>query len=178
MKVFKTFLSDFSLPALGVWFFLLLFPCYTFSQDFPNKPITIYCGYAPGATVDSTARALARGAEEVLGVPVIVENKPGGGATVCAGLVASKKPDGYTLGSFTTSALCSSPHIMKLAYNPLEDFTIIMSYSRVIGGLCVLSESPIKTIDAFISYAKAHPGLSYGSSGLYSQTHLATELLA
>ncbi len=153
----------------------LAFPLAASGQDYPNKPITIYCGYAAGASTDVTARALADGAEKILGVPVVVESKPGGGATVAAGLVASKKPDGYTLGVISTGALTVRPHLLKLSYNPLKDFTLIMQYSVYIGGLCVLSESPIKTIDDFVAYAKAHPGLSYGSPGMYTQQHLATE---
>ncbi len=144
--------------------------------EYPDKPITIYCGYAAGASTDVTARALADGAEKLLKVPVIVESKPGGGATVAASLVASKKPDGYTLAVISTGALTVRPHLIKLPYNPMKDFTLIMQYSRYIGGLCVLSESPIKTIDDFVAYAKTHPGLSYGSPGMYTQQHLATEL--
>ncbi len=158
----------------------MIFLCLCFSISafgaYPDKPITIYCGYAAGASTDVTTRALADGAEKLLGQPVIVESKPGGGATVAASLVASKKPDGYTLAVISTGALTVRPHLVKLPYNPMKDFTLIMQYSRYIGGLCVLSESPIKTIDEFVTYAKAHPGLSYGSPGMYTQQHLATEL--
>jgi len=156
--------------------FLISFPPPASGQTYPDKPITIYCGYAAGASTDVTARALADGAEKLLGVPVVVENKAGGGATVAAALVASRKPDGYTLGVISTGALTVRPHLLKLGFNPLKDFTVIMNYSRYIGGLCVLSESPIKTIEEFIAYAKAHPGLSYGSPGMYTQQHLAVEL--
>jgi len=147
-------------------------------QAYPEKPITMYCGYEAGASTDVTARALAEGAEKLLGVPVVVENKAGGGATVAAGLVASKKPDGYTLGVISTGALTVRPHLFKVAFNPLQDFTVICNYSRYIGGLCVLKESPLKTIDEFIAYAKANPGLSYGSPGMYTQQHLGVDLLA
>ncbi len=161
---------------LGVVIFYLFLPVWALGQDYPNKPITIYCGYAAGATTDLTARALATGMEKMLGVPVVVENKPGGGATVCAALVASKKPDGYTLGVVSTGVIAVRPHLLKVGYDPLKDFTLINQYARYIGGLCVLSESPIKTIEEFIAYAKAHPGLSYASPGMYTQQHLAVEL--
>jgi tripartite-type tricarboxylate transporter receptor subunit TctC len=156
---------------------LISFPAPAF-PGYPEQPITIYCGYAAGATTDLTARALADGAEKLLGSPVVVENKPGGGATVATALVASKKPDGYTLGVVSTGVISVRPHMLKIAYDPFKDLTLIMQYSRYIGGLCVLNESPLKTIDEFIAYAKAHPGLSYGSSGLYTQQQLAVELLA
>lgn len=154
----------------------IFFPLLSWAQTYPHKPITIYCGYAAGATTDLTARALAAGAEKLLGVPIVVENKPGGGATVAAALVASKKPDGYTLGVVSTGVIAVRPHILKVGYDPLKDFTLLNQYARYIGGLCVLSESPIKTIDEFIAYAKAHPGLSYASPGMYTQQHLAVEL--
>ena len=157
---------------------LISFPATAPGQGYPNKPITVYCGYSAGATTDLTTRALASAAEKILGVPVTVENKPGGSATVCAGLVASKPPDGYILGILDMSALTTRPHLFKVAFNPLTDFTFILQYGLYVGGLCVLSESPIKTIDEFIAYAKAHPGLSYGASGQYSRGHLAMEIFA
>jgi len=165
---------------LGGAFFggAIMFPHIAEGQNFPDKPIIIFCSYEAGATTDVTTRALAAGVEKILGVPVVVENKAGGGATVCSALVASRKPDGYSLGVITTAALTNRPHVLKVAYNPLKDFTLIMQYSRYIGGLCVLSESPLKTIDEFIAYAKTHPGLSYGSPGMYTQQSLAVELLA
>jgi len=176
MKTGRNFLLPFGFPFLVALLSFFVLPSPGFSQDYPTKPITIYCGYAAGASTDVSARALAEGAEKMLGVPVVVESKPGGGATVAAALVASKKPDGYTLGVISTGALTVRPHLLKLSYNPLTDFTLIMQYSVYIGGLCVLKESPLKTIDDFISYAKSHPGLSYGSPGMYTQQHLATEL--
>ncbi|HSR10874.1 MAG TPA: tripartite tricarboxylate transporter substrate binding protein [Thermodesulfobacteriota bacterium] len=166
--------------AAAAFFFAasFLISASALAQKYPDRPITIYCGYAAGATTDLTARALADGAEKLLGTSVVVESKPGGGATVAAGLVASKKPDGYTLGVISTAALTMRPHVLKLSYDPLKDFTVITQYSRYIGGLCVLSDSPIKTIDEFIAYAKANPGLSYGSSGMFTQQQLAVEALA
>ncbi len=171
-KIFKLWSG---IGLAQIFIFILSFSAM--AANYPNKPITIYCGYAAGATTDLTARALAAGAEKLLGVPVVVENKPGGGATVCAALVASKKPDGYTLGVVSTGVIAVRPHLLKIAYKPLEDFTLLMQYSRYIGGLCVLSESPLKTIDDFIKYAKANPGLAYSSPGMYTQQHLAVELL-
>jgi tripartite-type tricarboxylate transporter receptor subunit TctC len=168
---------------IGIFFFLtwtfLVPPAGTvFGQNYPEKAITIYCGYEAGATTDLTARGLAAGLEKLLKVPVVVENKAGGGATVAAGLVASKKPDGYTLAVVSTGALTVRPHLFKISFKPMQDFTLLAQYSRYIGGLCVLNESPLKTIDDFIAFAKANPGLSYGSSGAYTQQHMAVELFS
>ena len=115
---------------------LISFPAAAPGQAYPNKAITVYCGYAPGASTDLTARALAGAAEKILGVPVVVENKAGGSATVCAALVASKSPDGYTLGILDMAALSVRPHLLKVAFNPLTDFTFILQYGLYVGGLC------------------------------------------
>jgi tripartite-type tricarboxylate transporter receptor subunit TctC len=156
---------------------LVSFPSALFAQDYPSKPVTVYCAYAAGGTTDITARALAKGAEKLLGVPVMVENKPGNNSTVCAHLIASQKPDGYALAVLPRSVNTRLPQLIKVTY-PLDGFTPIMQYSRYIGGLCVLGESPLKTIDEFIAYAKVNPGLSYGSSGIVSQQSRAVEQLA
>ena len=153
-------------------------PPSAIGQGYPDKPITLYCGYPPGATTDATARGLASAAEKLLGVPVVVENKGGGGTAVAAGLVASKKPDGYSLGVITSGALTLRPFLFTVGYNPLKDFTLLCQYSRYIGGLCVLTESSLKTIEEFIAYAKDHPGMSYASPAVYSQQQIATEILA
>ncbi len=155
----------------------LSFPALTLGQGYPTKPITIICSSGAGATTDITARALGAGVEKLLGVPVVVDNRGGGAHTVGAALVASKKPDGYTLGVISAGAITVRPHLLSIQYNPLKDFTLINQFSRYIGGLCVMNESPIKNIQEFIGYAKSHPGLSFGSSGVYTQQHLAVELL-
>jgi tripartite-type tricarboxylate transporter receptor subunit TctC len=149
-----------------------------FSQTYPVKSITLYCGFSAGASTDVTARALAGAVEKMLGVPVVVENRDGGGSTVCAAVVASKSPDGYNLGVISSSALTIRPYFAKMAFDPLKDFTLLMAYSEYIGGICVLADSPLKTIDDFIAYAKKNPGLSYGSPGSYGGHHLSIELFA
>ena len=79
---------------LSVGLFFFISPCQSFGQEFPTKPVTFYVGYEPGGASDITARAMAREAEKIFQVPVVVENKPGGGATVCATLISKKEPDG------------------------------------------------------------------------------------
>ena len=148
------------------------------AQDFPNKPITIYCGFAAGATVDIVTRSLAGGAEKLLGVPVVVENKVGASGTVCAGLTASKKPDGYTLGLMTSDAVTRLPDLIKVSYDPLKDFTFIGQFVSGITALVVHADSPIKTVQDFITYAKAHPGMTYGSPGINSHNGITIQLFA
>jgi len=156
----------------------LIFPIASGADEFPARSITLYCGYVAGATTDLTTRGLAMGAEKILGVPIMVENKAGGASTVCAALLAGKKGDGYTLGVIDSGVITKSPHLQKVPYNPQKDFTPILQYSRFLGGLCVHSDSPVKTIDDFIAWAKSKPGLTYGTPGQYTQQHLALELFS
>ena len=147
------------------------------AETYPDKPITVYIGYAAGATTDLTARALAQGAEKLLGVAVVPENKAGGGATVAAGLLASKKPDGYTLAVVSTGVLSVRPQLLNLSYNPLKDFTVLMQYSHYVGSLVVRKDAPWKNIDEFIAYAKKNPGMAYASTGTHTQQQIAVEVL-
>jgi tripartite-type tricarboxylate transporter receptor subunit TctC len=162
-----------------ILFFLL--PLQSFSQDFPSKPITLYIGYEPGAGTDITGRVLAREAEQLLGVPVVVENKPGGGSSIAAALLAKKKPDGYTLAVVSSSALLGG-HIMipKATFQPFNDFTYLLSYGTYnAGGVCVPTDSPFKTLPEFIEHARKNPGtLSYSTTGTGTNFHLALEYMA
>jgi len=165
---------------MGIAFLMLslLFFVPPAFADYPDKAITIYCGYAPGASTDVSARALATGLEKMWGVPVVVENKPGGGTTVCAGLVAAKKPDGYSLGAISEGALATNPLTQKVAYDPLKDFTFLAQYATYFGSFVVRSDAPWKTIEEFIAHAKSHPGMSYTSTGLFTRQQISAELLA
>jgi tripartite-type tricarboxylate transporter receptor subunit TctC len=155
--------------------FCVSFSLSAFGQNYPSKPVNVYIGYGPGATTDLSARALGEGLEKLLGVPFVMENKPGATAGVAATMVARAKPDGYTLGVVSTGVVTVRPHIFKAQYDPLKDFTLIAQYSRYIGALTVRGDSPIKNVDDFVAYAKAHPGLSYSSSGTHSQQQMGVE---
>jgi tripartite-type tricarboxylate transporter receptor subunit TctC len=162
-----------------LFLFTLFCPVLGFSQDFPTKPITIYCGFEAGATTDLTARALAEAGQKILGVPVVVENKAGGGSTVAASLVASKKPDGYTLAVVASSAMDVRHIMLAPPYNPAKDFTFLMVYGNYVGGICVLKESPFKTLNDLLDHARKNPGaLSYSSSGIGANQQLAVDYLA
>jgi tripartite-type tricarboxylate transporter receptor subunit TctC len=154
-----------------------LAPGEAWSQDFPSKPITIYIGFEPGATTDITSRALVEGAQKTLGVPILVESKPGGGSSVAATLLATKKPDGYSLALISTTALVTTPLIIKLNYD-IKDFTYLFTFARFACGICVKTESPFKTLKDMIEYARKSPeGASYAAT-INAPTHLVTEFLA
>ena len=144
---------------------------------FPDKPITLYVAFSAGGTTDITARALAQGVEKILGVPITVENKGGGGATVANGLLATKKPDGYNLLATSTGSITVRPLLVKLAYAP-KDFKVLIQYTSYIGGLVVRADSPLKTVNDFIIYARAHPGMTYASSGPHTQQQVGVESFA
>jgi len=147
------------------------------TAKYPDKPITMYVAFAAGGTTDITARALAQGIEKILGVPVAVENKGGGGATVANGLLASKKPDGYTLLVSSVGSITMRPLLVKLAYNA-QSFRPLMQYTYYIGGLVVNADSPYKTVDDFVEYAKKNPGMTYSSGGPHTQQRIGVESFA
>jgi tripartite-type tricarboxylate transporter receptor subunit TctC len=163
-----------------MWIVLIFFfsPLTTLGQDSFKfqKSITVISGFSPGASTDITTRALAEGAQKELGVSVLVENKDGGGGTVAATLLSSKKPDGLTLCVLTTSALDTRHLVLKPAYDPFKDFTYIISYGQGMGGIFVQSASPFKSLQDLIEQGKKNPGkVSYGTPGTGGGHHLSTE---
>ena len=145
--------------------------------EYPSKPVTLILPHPPGGAADMTARPLANAARKVLGQPIIVENMGGGGGTVGPQIVASKPPDGYTLGVMFRSSVVAW-HMGKLNFNPVE-VTHIMNYSGLLMGIAVRSESQWKTLQEFVEYAKKNPGaVTYGSPGVGTTAHLPMEEFA
>ena len=158
-----------------------MLPTIAGAEGYPSKPITMYVAYGAGATTDITARALAKAAEAVLGVPIAIENKGGGGGTLAAGLLASKKPDGYTL-LMALSSLVVLPEADKVLKRApmfqLDQLKPIARFSADPTVLVVRAESPWKTYAEFMAYVKAHPAkVSFGSSGNYGTMHVPMEQL-
>jgi len=157
----------------------LMWSPLAFSQNFPERPIRLVVPYGAGSSTDILARQMAPILGELLGQPIVVDDKPGGGAIIGTDLVAKALPDGYTLlmGSSGTHAI--NKHLFKsLPYDPILSFTPIARVSYLGYVLVVGSKSSIKTVSDLISLAKARPGqLNYGSIGIGSTVHLAGELL-
>jgi len=149
------------------------------AQSYPSKPITIVIGYTPGAVSDLAARTIAEGLHQAWGQPVIVDNRPGSGGNIGAGLVARAPADGYTLMIGTDAQMASNVHLYKyVGFDPVKDFAPVAYAGANIICLAVNAELPIKTVADVIAYAKKNPGkLTYGSSGVGSPNHLAGELL-
>ena len=117
-------------------------------------------------------------ASKILGQPVVVVNKPGGGSAVAVALLKTEKPDGYTIGILPSGAVLSQ-HMRKVPYDSAQDFTPIMQYAVYLYGLVVQSDSPWKTFKEFIDYAKANPGkIRYATAGAGTPQHLVMERLA
>ncbi len=146
---------------------------------YPTRPITLICPWPAGGSTDTHLRKLAELAARHLGQPIIIENKPGfGGMLGPAGMASSAKPDGYTLSQLTVAAF-RLPHMQKVDWDPIRDFTYVIGVSGYTFGVVVKSDSPFKTFNDFVAYARAHPGdLSYGSTGTGTSPHLLMEEVA
>lgn len=149
------------------------------AQSYPNKPIRLVVPFAPGGGADIVARAIAGPLGKRLGQTVIVDNKPGGGATIGADIVAKASADGYTLLYATPGPQITNPFLMrKLPYDPEKDLTPISGVAIVPSVLVVHKDLPVHTVKELIAYARANPGkLNFASAGLGATSHLAGELL-
>ena len=148
------------------------------AQDYPNRPIRLVVPFAPGGGADIVARAVAAPLAKRLGQPVVVDNKPGGGATLGADLVAKAPADGYTLLYTTPGPQMANPYLMaKLPYDPVRDLVPVSEVAIVPNVLVVNKDLPVRNLKEFIAYAKAHPGkVNFASAGQGASSHLAGEL--
>jgi len=144
---------------------------------YPTKPIRFLVGFPPGGGNDSMARLVGPGLSERLGVPVVIDNRPGAGGNVAAGMTAKAPADGYTI------LIASSSHPIQgllksgLPYDPVKDFagvSLLVVYRSI---LVVPPSSPATTVKDIISLARAKPGaLNFASSGSGTGSHLGAEL--
>jgi tripartite-type tricarboxylate transporter receptor subunit TctC len=145
---------------------------------YPSRNIRMIVPYPPGGTTDLLGRLIADQLKTGLNAVVVVENKPGAGTTLGAGEVARSEPDGYTLLIATSTTLAINKTLYKkLTYDPVKDFAAIALVAAVPFALIINPEIPAKNLTEFIAYAKAHPGLAYGSAGIGSPQHLGAEML-
>ncbi|MDO8941854.1 MAG: tripartite tricarboxylate transporter substrate binding protein [Desulfobacterales bacterium] len=151
------------------------------AQDaWPNKPIRIIGLGSPGTLSDTIGRIIGDGISKRLGVPVIIEHKPGAAGQVGVAYGAKAPPDGYTITMGTAAPLGVAPSLSsKLPYDYTKDIVGIALVAQVPLVLIVAKDSPFRTMSDLIAYAQANPGkLNFGSSGAGSTSHLATVLLA
>lgn len=158
----------------------LAFAAGAHAQAYPDRPIKMIIPLPPGGGTDTLGRYVAERLSARLGQPVVPENKPGAGAVIGTDAVAKAKPDGYTLLWTSSDGVSMAPVLKKsLPYKVPDDFTYVARVSDFAYIVTVNPKLPIKTMQELIAYAKAHPGeLKYGTSGVGSGPHMATELIA
>ena len=152
--------------------------CVTaFAQDFPNRPIHIVVPFAPGGGTDVLTRILAQQVSEEFKQQVVVDNKPGAGGALGAGIVAKAPADGYTLYVASTATAMMPSLYKNLGFDPIADFVPIALIGTSPFILVASNGLPVKTLPEMIALAKAKPGtLSYGSAGTGSVNHVTMEL--
>jgi tripartite-type tricarboxylate transporter receptor subunit TctC len=149
------------------------------AQDYPNKPVRIIVPFSPGGAVDGPIRAIAGDLSKRLKQQVIIENRPGAGATIGSEAVAKAPPDGYTLLLASQTNAISASLYPKLNFNPIDDFVGISLLGREPGALVVHPSLPVKNVAELIALAKDKPGqINYASSGNGSGQHLFMAMFA
>jgi len=147
---------------------------------YPTKPIRWVIPYAPGGGTDVVARPIALKLGEVLGYPIVYENRPGGGGLIAGEMVARATPDGYTLlvGAGNTHIFATLLYD-KVPYDPVKDYAPITSFAEVPNILVAHPSFPPKTVKDIVAYGKANPGkINWASSGNGAGGHLALVLFA
>lgn len=151
-----------ALLAAGATFALLAPPAQ--AADFPTKAIQLIVPYGAGGPTDSHLRVVAQQAAEILGQPIIIENRPGANGTFGAAMIARAQPDGYTLAVLPASVY-REPHLNTVTFDPLR-LTYILGMTDYTFGLAVRQDAPWQTWDEFLADAKQRPGkISVGAAG-------------
>lgn len=149
------------------------------AQGYPERPVKIYQGFAPGGNADTIARLMGAEMGKGLNQPVVVEAQAGAGGNIAAATVARAKPDGYTLLLATGGHAVAGALYQKLAYRSVTDFEMISTITFFPFLLVVQAESKYRSLNNLLADAQARPGgVSYGTAGIGSTHHLAGELLA
>lgn len=143
--------------------------------NYPDRPIKLILGYAPGGGIDIIGRFLSQGLSQELGQPVVVENRAGASGSVAAGLLTRSAPDGYTLFMGESASLVA-PALVKTPYDPVKDFEPVAQVGALVYGIAVNPEVPIKSMTELVEAVKKQPGkLSYGTPGVGNIVHLGAE---
>jgi tripartite-type tricarboxylate transporter receptor subunit TctC len=144
-------------------------------QAYPAKPVRLVVGWPPGGAADGVARELATKLGDVLGRPVVVDNRGGATGTIGAAAVAKAPPDGYTLLLGTSNELVLSPY-EKMPYSPIDDFAPITTVAAFPSVLVVHPSIPATSLQQFVAFTRARPGkLDFATAGT-GTTHLSGEM--
>lgn len=144
--------------------------------EYPEKPISMIVPWAAGGSTDQTARVLAKAAEKTLGQPIVIINQPGASTTIGMAAVAAAKPDGYTIGTLSSTGYLIALQGRQLPFDPLNSFSYVSYYGDNVIGIAVKSGAPWKTLQDLIDDGKKRPGaIKYGTAGVGTTQHLTTE---
>ena len=167
--------------ALGILFVvggLAMYPAWPVqAEDWPTRPVRLIVPFPAGGGTDNVARIVAKHLEQVLGQPIVVDNRGGAGGAIGSDAVAKAAPDGYTLGIATSSTLPAAVVLQKgVPYDPVDGFAQISRIGTTPYILVSGNDVPAKTLSEFIAYVKANPGkVSYASVGVTTLGYLLTE---
>jgi tripartite-type tricarboxylate transporter receptor subunit TctC len=148
-------------------------------MGYPERNISLYCAFAAGGPTDIAMRALGEAASRMFTRRIVIENRPGaGGALAAQQMAQTAKPDGYTLAQVPLGVF-RLPHMTKTSFDPLNDLTWILNVAGYEFGVMVRTDSPWKTWQEFIAYARANPNkLTYASPGIGTSLHLTMDDIA
>lgn len=156
---------------------VLAVPALAAAETFPSRPIKLIVPFPPGGPNDIIARVVGQKMSDILGQPVVIDNRGGGGGTVGTDALAKSVPDGYTIAVTSAGALVISPSMQKVAYDTLKDLQPITLVAKVPEMLVVATNVPANNMQELVALAKKDPGkLNFASSGPGSLPHLAGEL--
>ncbi len=151
----------------------------TLAQPYPNRPVKILQGFAPGGNADTIARVIGVELGKTLGQPFVVEARVGAGGNLASDAVAKSAPDGYTLALLTGGHTASGALYKTLPFDPAESFEMISTISQFPFLFTVRADSPYQTLPALLAAARAKPeSVAYGTAGIGSTHHLTGALLA
>ncbi|MDB5850050.1 MAG: Tricarboxylate transport protein TctC [Rhodoferax sp.] len=148
------------------------------ATDYPRRPVRLIVPFPPGGGNDNVARPIAAKAAELLGQPIVIDNRPGAGTTMGADMAAKSAPDGYTLLIGSIGSHILSPYLYKrLPYDPVKDFEPVALLATAPNVLVVGKDAKYNSLAELVAAAKAAPGsLTYASPGVGTPAHLAAEI--
>jgi tripartite-type tricarboxylate transporter receptor subunit TctC len=154
-------------------------PAVVRAQNWPDKPLRFVVPYAPGGSTDTSSRIASEKLAIILGQPVIVENKAGGGTIIGTEFVARAKPDGYTMLLTPAALIANAAFGVKVPYDIDKDLVPVTGFVDLAVLLAAANEAPFKSVAELLAYAKADPKrpIPYASAGVGSLTHLWGEFV-
>jgi tripartite-type tricarboxylate transporter receptor subunit TctC len=173
----RHFLSKLIAAVFGVAIGMLAATMAVAQAQYPNRPIKLVVPFVPGGTLDISARLIAKQLNEVLGQPVVVDNRGGAGGMLGVDMVAKSAPDGYTLLLNAATPMVTVVSLQKAPYDVLKDVTAVSQTVTFDYVMAVSAKSGIQNIQELIQIAKKQPGkLNYASAGTGSGQHMFMEL--